>query len=322
MRRLLTTLGLILTLAAGVAAAQDKIRWYRVTPEGQEFTVLMPDVPVRVRREIPLAEGGMITPPIYELTSGGILFSVIAFDKSGAASAPNADAAVEILRRALSKAGEGNSLTSERNAQAGGTAVKQYALRAGGADGTARAYEAKDHVYIVMTLGARAGSVRADNFFNSFSLDPASAAGPSLVPYERVDFPLPAAPAPLWPVKGTSAMTLGNRDASTPGVYLGKSAGESDRKTVSGAVVNGRAIHRATPEYPPIAKQARAQGDVIVQLTVDEEGYVIAAAAVSGHPLLQQAAVRAVKQYRFEPTLLDGVPVKVMGRIVVTFTLQ
>ncbi|HEX5707190.1 MAG TPA: TonB family protein [Pyrinomonadaceae bacterium] len=94
------------------------------------------------------------------------------------------------------------------------------------------------------------------------------------------------------------------------------------KTVVSGGVLNGKAISKPAPSYPAIAKQARASGSVTVQITVDEGGRVISANAVSGHPLLQQAAVSAVRNWRFTPTLLSGQPVKVTGQVIVTFTLQ
>jgi protein TonB len=95
------------------------------------------------------------------------------------------------------------------------------------------------------------------------------------------------------------------------------------RKTiVSGGVLNGKAISKPSPAYPPIAKAARAAGTVTVQIVVDESGRVIQASAVSGHPLLQQAAVSAARQARFSPTLLSGQPVKVSGVITYNFVLQ
>jgi protein TonB len=91
---------------------------------------------------------------------------------------------------------------------------------------------------------------------------------------------------------------------------------------VSGGVLNGKAISKPQPAYPPIAKAARAAGTVTVQIVVDESGRVISASAVSGHPLLQQAAVAAARQARFSPTLLSGQPVKVSGVITYNFVLQ
>lgn len=91
---------------------------------------------------------------------------------------------------------------------------------------------------------------------------------------------------------------------------------------VSGGVLNGKATSMPKPQYPAIAKQARAQGTVTVQVTVSESGSVLSANAVSGHPLLRAAAVAAARQARFSPTLLSGQPVKVSGVITYNFTLQ
>ena len=76
------------------------------------------------------------------------------------------------------------------------------------------------------------------------------------------------------------------------------------------------------PVYPPIAKAARAQGVVKVQVIVDEEGKVIAAQVVSGHPLLQAAAVKAAREATFAPILLEGKPVKIAGVLTYNFVLQ
>lgn len=97
---------------------------------------------------------------------------------------------------------------------------------------------------------------------------------------------------------------------------------EPKKTTVSGGVLNGKAISKPQPAYPPIAKAARASGTVTVQILVDESGRVVSASAVSGHPLLQQAAVAAARQARFSPTLLSGQPVKVSGVITYNFVLQ
>ena len=92
--------------------------------------------------------------------------------------------------------------------------------------------------------------------------------------------------------------------------------------TISGGVLNGKAVSKPAPAYPAIAKAARASGTVTVQITVDESGRVVSATPVSGHPLLQQAAAGAVRNWRFTPTLLSGQPVKVTGVVTVNFNLQ
>jgi protein TonB len=91
---------------------------------------------------------------------------------------------------------------------------------------------------------------------------------------------------------------------------------------ISGGVLNSKAISLPQPAYPAIAKAAHASGAVSVQVIVDEEGKVLTAHAVSGHPLLQASAVAAARQARFTPTKLSGQPVKVSGVIIYNFQAQ
>jgi protein TonB len=91
---------------------------------------------------------------------------------------------------------------------------------------------------------------------------------------------------------------------------------------ISGGVLNGKAITLVKPPYPAIARAAHASGTVQVQVTIDENGNVISAHAVSGHPLLQAASVGAARQSKFGPTKLSGQPVKVTGVIIYNFVAQ
>lgn len=90
-------------------------------------------------------------------------------------------------------------------------------------------------------------------------------------------------------------------------------------KKISGGVLNGKAINLVKPPYPAAAKAVRASGAVNVQVTINESGSVVSASAVSGHPLLRQAAEQAARSTRFAPTLLSGQPVSVTGVIVYNF---
>jgi periplasmic protein TonB len=94
------------------------------------------------------------------------------------------------------------------------------------------------------------------------------------------------------------------------------------RAPISGGVLNGKAISLPKPAYPPIARAAHAAGTVVVQVLIDENGSVVSAKALSGHPLLQAAAVGAARQARFSPTKLSGQPVKVTGVIQYNFVAQ
>jgi protein TonB len=90
-------------------------------------------------------------------------------------------------------------------------------------------------------------------------------------------------------------------------------------KTISGGVLNGKAISLPKPAYPAAARAVRASGAVQVQVLIDETGRVVSASAAGGHPLLQAAAVSAARGARFSPTLLSGQPVKVSGIITYNF---
>ena len=89
----------------------------------------------------------------------------------------------------------------------------------------------------------------------------------------------------------------------------------------SGGVFQGSATTRVEPAYPPLAKAARISGSVVVEVTADEEGNVISVRSISGHPLLKDAAVNAARGWKFAPTMLSGVPVKVIGTITFNFNL-
>ncbi|MDQ1558527.1 MAG: periplasmic protein TonB [Pyrinomonadaceae bacterium] len=91
---------------------------------------------------------------------------------------------------------------------------------------------------------------------------------------------------------------------------------------VSSSVISSKIITKPAPPYPMIAKQARVQGPVTVEILVDEQGRVVSAQATSGHALLRMAAQQAAYQARFTPTSISGQPVKVSGVITYNFMLQ
>jgi periplasmic protein TonB len=82
-----------------------------------------------------------------------------------------------------------------------------------------------------------------------------------------------------------------------------------------------RQTYSVQPEYPPLARQAHVWGTVVVNAVIDEHGNVVGAHALSGHPLLIPAALKAVLQWKYEPTLLNGTPVAVEMEVTVHFNL-
>jgi protein TonB len=74
------------------------------------------------------------------------------------------------------------------------------------------------------------------------------------------------------------------------------------------------------PEYPAIARAARIQGDVVIEATIDEEGKIADARVVKSVPMLDQAALDAVRQWEYRPYLLNGMPTPVVTTVTVRFT--
>ena len=93
------------------------------------------------------------------------------------------------------------------------------------------------------------------------------------------------------------------------------------RITVGGNVQTAMLVNQVQPVYPPMAMEARIQGTVRFIAIISGTGEVTSLTLVSGHPVLVQAATDAVKQWRYKPTLLNGVPVEVETQVDVRFTL-
>jgi protein TonB len=91
---------------------------------------------------------------------------------------------------------------------------------------------------------------------------------------------------------------------------------------VGGTVQESKLIRRVLPVYPEITKRARISGDVILEVIIDEEGNVADVKVLRGHILLVEEAVRAVKQWKYSPTLLNGEPVSVVSNVTIIFQLK
>ena len=123
---------------------------------------------------------------------------------------------------------------------------------------------------------------------------------------------------------GAPAGTVGSQAI----VALPPSASESSKTDWMGAVRVGgdigppKKIRNVDPEYPAVAQEARVQGVVILEARVDESGNVSDVRPVRSIPLLDQAAIDAVKQWKYQPAVLNGVPAPVVMTLTVNFTLR
>jgi TonB family protein len=146
---------------------------------------------------------------------------------------------------------------------------------------------------------------------------PRAATTPAASPPRPTTTPATPAPRPTTAPAATAP-------AATAPAATAPAAGTSpppETRKVSEGVVRGNAIVKAQPIYPAVAKKMQAAGSVQVQVLISEEGRVIEASAISGHPLLLSAAVDAARKWVFKPTKLNGVPVKVQSVLTFGFAL-
>ena len=112
---------------------------------------------------------------------------------------------------------------------------------------------------------------------------------------------------------------IGGIISSTP-VAVPKVA-TPQRVRVSAGVTSGLLVRKVNPVYPPLARQARISGTVVLRAVISKDGSIENLSLVSGHPMLAPAAIDAVKQWKYKPYLLNGEPVEVDTEVQVNFTL-
>jgi len=132
-----------------------------------------------------------------------------------------------------------------------------------------------------------------------------------------------AAENAAWKAKFSPTMLSGVPVKVTGRIVYNFVAGDRETETsgnkISGGVLNSKARSLPKPAYPAAAAAIGAEGAVSVGIVVDEEGNVVSARAVSGHPLLRAAAVSAAREAKFVPTMLNGELVKVSGVLIYNF---
>jgi len=148
------------------------------------------------------------------------------------------------------------------------------------------------------------GSQSAEMYFTRKTAGDVTVESPS----DAVSIGSTAEPVYQAPVNSNENNTLGAQE-------------DSSVRTINGGVINGKASKLPQPEYPPAAMAVNASGTVNVEVVLDEQGKVISAKAVSGHPLLRAAAEEAARAAEFAPTRLSGATVRVRGIITYNFIL-
>ena len=123
-------------------------------------------------------------------------------------------------------------------------------------------------------------------------------------------------------VGGVAGGSMGGVIGGVIGGTPGPPKPVQSRIKVGGNVTAARIVNRTTPIYPPLARQTRISGTVRLHAIIAKDGTVQQLEVLSGHPLLVQAALDAVRQWRYQPTLLNGEPVEVDTTVDVIFSLN
>ena len=324
---------LLIAGAAGAARGQavsitvpdaNPSNWKEYAPPGGGFSVLIPGVPRRQTRQMPLGNGQTIPSHIHLgswFAEYGIIYTDFPF------TVPGPEAAKRILDNAAKGAAAKLNAELLHISEVTLDGRLGIALEEKLPDGRimrARLYLDGSRLYQVAVTtpdekGAPASAVKfneeiATKFLDSFKLTGTRAQdSPAVAP----------PPVPPRPAEG-EVDRLARELKARNEVVLGVCEDLEKCKPLPGdiKIENGQVISKPQPAYPPIANAARAHGSVRVLLIVDEEGKVVAAQAVGGHPLLQLAAVKAAREARFTPTLMNGKPVKVSGAITYNFVLE
>jgi TonB family protein len=324
----LFTLSVLLILTVLIPAAAQSTSapdWETLHPEGEEFSVLMPKGSTFETSKEPYHKMELNTRTYLSNSKPGPVFAVVSL--SGIKSNPALYTEMQrinsyvdafktfftpkIRKDAIAK------LTVVGDKTLFGNAGREYRITIADLTGTAQVFATRKRFYSIVYLNTKKDEKVQEQFLSSFALpdkiaEPAAtAAAPAVAPSEA---PPTATPADAQAAKPTTDDNNQKRDdANQSPTEPGK------RPPISGGVLNGKAISLPRPDYPADAKAAGAEGVVVIQVTVDEQGNVTEARAVSGPRMLQEVSVNAALQAKFSPTLIQGEPVKVTGVLVFNF---
>jgi len=318
---------------AGAQSAGSVLEWETLRPEGEEFTIQMPKNSTIETSTEPYHKMMLNTRLYFVSNPSGGIFAIVSM--SGIKANPALYSEMERLNSYVDAfkqwfpakiRGKGAvaKLTLVGNKTLNGHAGRDYRLTIGELSGTAQVYATRKRFYAITALNTKKEEALSDRFLSSFELPQKITEAPTAVAAKRVEKPEEPNPLqdksaqkpdvqPQDPDGSTEKSADGKVTDVPPPTEPGK------RNPISGGILNGKAISLPKPDYPADARNAKAAGTVVVQVTIDEYGNVVSAKAVSGHPLLQQASVNAALQARFSPTFMMGEPVKVTGVITYNF---
>jgi len=316
-------------------AALAIAEWETLRPAGEEFEILMPKNSTADVSKEPYHKMTITTRLYLSDHPSGAVFAVTSMTGIKANPAlytegERVNSYVDAFRRWFPVRLRGKDAVGKISLvgtkQLNGHAGRNYNFIIGDLSGSLEVFATRKRFYAVVFLTKKKDVATKERFLSSFML-PDKQSEPPTVAAETAEKPTPAeTPAVTAEGQKREAPAPGSEGTTdAPETKPGEArpndptAAGQGRRPISGGVLNGKAITLPQPAYPAEARAARVGGTVSVQITIDEYGNVIAARAVSGHPLLQAASVSAALQARFSPTFLMGEAVKVTGVLVYNF---
>ncbi|MFN2531031.1 MAG: energy transducer TonB [Pyrinomonadaceae bacterium] len=332
-----STLGLILTAAVS-AAGQSNVNWSEwetLTPDGEEFSVVIPKGKTVESTKFQYHKMQLTSRLYMAADPKGAVFAVVSLN--GIRSNPAAYTELERFNSYVNafkdwfpaKARTTQAavkLTLNRNTIFHGYNGREYQLTIGDLSGVAQTYITRKRFYALVALNTKKDEALKEKFLSSFLLPDRSAEPVAMAAAQTGENPgiapqpqgtrTPATPTDNKRTEGEAENP--GTPPKTPDVVETTPDQQPKRQPISGGVLNGKAIYLPMPAFPP----GDAQGTVIVQVLIDEQGFVAEAKAISGPQALHAAAVTAARLARFSPTTLMGEPVRVTGVITYNFTRQ
>jgi protein TonB len=315
-------LGLQTLSSAQSTTAPD---WETLRPDGEEFSVLMPKGSTFESSKEPYHKMELNTRMYISSRPAGPVFAVVSL--SGIKSNPalytemqRINSYVDAFKNLFSAKVRKDviaKLTLVREKPLQGNPGREYRMTISDLTGTAQVFATRKRFYAIVYLNTKKDDAVQEQFLSSFVLPEKFAESPTTAASQNTEAPPVAQSANATAEAPTAKPQDENTD--TKPEDPNHTAGAGKRRPISGGVLNGKAINLPKPDYPADARAAGVEGVVVIQVTVDEQGNVAEARAVSGPVQLQQVSINAALQAKFSPTLLMGEPVKVTGVIVYNF---
>ena len=340
---------LTLLLAASPLAAQAQktadawAEWETITPEGEEFTVTMPKNPTTESLKFPYHKMELNTRLYLAKSATGPVLAIASF--SGIKSNPaqytefaRFNSYIDAFKdffppKVRTKDTAITKLTLISSRPFNGHTGRSYKMSVGELNGVVHAFVTRKRFYAIVSLNTKKDDKLEEKFLSSFVLPEREPDQPKNAATAANDTPAPQQP------QSVNEQTIDDKPPSAEqkqamqgdhGNVAPKKEGDpsgggevgqpqtqpdpSQRKPINGGMLNGKAIYLPRPEAP-----GDANGVVLVQVLIDEQGSVIDAKAVAGPQNLHAIAVSAARLARFMPTVLSGVPVQVAGTLSYNF---